>query len=70
MAQNKNHDFLKTWGVIGATILVQVGIYIAGDARLKEDVKTLVAEVKALNDFKSSYTVKVDEILNKIRGIK
>lgn len=65
-----NHDFLKTWGMIGATILVQVGIFIAGDARTKEDVKNLIAEVKELNDFKSSYTVKVDEILNKIRGIK
>jgi len=70
MPQKTNHDFLKTWGVIGATILIQVGMYIVRDARIAEDIKTLIAKVDALQDFKSSYTVKVDEILNKIRGIK
>lgn len=48
MPQKTNHDFLKTWGMIGATILVQVGMYIDRDARIAEDIKTLIAKVDAL----------------------
>jgi hypothetical protein len=65
-----NHDFLKTWGVIIATALVNIGMFIARDGRLQEDVKNLIAEVRSLNDFKSAYTVKVDSILEKIRSVK
>jgi len=65
-----NHDFLKSWGVIIATVLVNVGMFIARDGRLHGDVKNLMAKVEALNDFKSAYTVKVDSILEKIRSVK
>ena len=70
MPNKPNHDFLKSWGVLIATILIQVGMYIAKDARLQEDIKNLMSEVRALNDFKSSYTIKIDAILEKVRAIK
>lgn len=66
----QSNEFLKTWGVLIATVFIQIGMYIARDGRLNEDVKVLITEVKALNDFKAAYTVKVDSILEKVRWFK
>jgi len=57
-----NHDFLKTWGVIIVTILIQVGMWMARDGRLHEDVKQLLADVVTLKEFKASYTSRVENL--------